>query len=249
MESLKKGMRYQLMESKKFLVGFWSVMLIVNIFFYILNNIGSLNSRIGLSIGISGGVNNSISVVGANLMAILIALLVYNYESNYESFPLAISLSMTRKEYFLSFLVDNIFIAFICATIQGILLKIDPFFVKLINRTPLYDLKYFNTVTDNVFYIIFMLFILFLAFTAFWNLFASINYKFGYKIWLILIGTNILLSIININFIGSILNAIGNILAPRLGVFQILVILASTVAFYMLNYIVVIRTDVKKVRG
>lgn len=248
MEGLKKSMRYQFMESKKFLLGFWSVILIVNIGFYILNNIIRNNVTIGFSTGSSGGIM-PLSVAGINLMAILIALLVHNYESNYQSFPLAISLSMTRKEYFLSFLVDNILIAFVCATIQGILLKIDPFFVKLINRTPLYDFKYFNTITDNILYIIFILFISFLSFTAFWNLFSSINYKFGYKVWLILIGTNILLSIININFIGSILNSIGNILAPRLGVFQILVILSSTVAFYMLNYIVVIRTDVKKVRG
>lgn len=247
MESLKRSIRYQLMESKKFLLGFWITVILVDIAFYIINNLVPNNVSIGLSIGISEGIN-SISVVGINLMAILISLLVYNYERNYESFPLSISLSMTRKDYFLSFLTDNILIAFVFATLQGILLKIDPIFVKLVDRTPLYDFTYFNTKTDNVFFIIFILFISFLGFICFWNLIASINYKFGYKMWIFFVGVNILISF-NIEFMSRFMETIGKMFDSTLGGLQVLVILGTMVAAYALNYFIVRMTYVKKKIG
>lgn len=245
MESLKRSIRFQFAESKKFIINFWIVIIIVDIAFYLMNNLSSLNTSIGFSIGLSEGIN-SISVTGVNLMAILISLIVYNYSSNYESFPLAVSLSMTRKDYFLSFLVDNVLIAFVFAIIQGVLLKIDPMFVKLIGRNPLYDFGYFNTSTDNIFYIIFILFIMFLGFSCFWNIVASINYKFGYKIWLIFWGANILISFIKVDFLYFIIKPIWEIIDPRLGVSQILTILAIVTVLYGFNYFIVIRTDVKK---
>lgn len=248
MESLKRSIRYQLVETKKFLLGFWGTILLVNIAFYIINDIVSNNINIGLSIGTSEGIP-PISVVGVNLMAILIALLVYNYGSNYEGFPLALSLSMNRKDYFVSFLIDNVITAFVFAIIQGILLKIDPIFIKLVGRTPIYEYGYFNTKTDPVFFIIFTLFIVFLGFISFWNLIASINYKFGYKIWIIFIGFNILVSILNIDFIGKLFNLIESMLKPRLGVLQVVLIVLGMVLLYTLNYFIVHHTDVKKKLG
>lgn len=247
MENFKRNMKYQFMETKKFLLGFFITIIIIDLVFYILNARYSENINIGFSLG-ELGVNSALSVVGINIMAILIALIAYNFESNYEDFPLAISLSMTRKGYFLSFLADNIFIALIFAVIQGILFKIEPIIMRMIDRVPLYDFVYFNNQTDNIFYIIFILFILFLGFTAFWNLLASINYKVGYKMWIVLIAANILLTSISfrIGFIETIFDSIEKILSPRLGVFQILIILASIGILYTLNYLIVIRTDIKK---
>ena len=245
MESLKRSVKYQLMESKSFILGFWTTTLIVNIFFYILNNLDIIDFSIGFSLGSSQG-NSAISIAGINLMIILISLLVYNYERNYESFPLAISLSMSRKDYFLSFLIDNIFISFVFSIIQGVLLKIDPFFIKLVGRIPLYDFLYFNTKTDNLFYIVFILFISFLAFISLWNLISSINYKFGYKIWLAFLGFNILISIFNLDSITKIFEPISQSFEFRLGILQILLLITTTVAFYILNYFVVNRTDIKK---
>lgn len=245
MESLKRSIKYQLMESKNFILGFWTTTLIVNIFFYILNNLDIIDFSIGFSLGSSQG-NSGISIAGINLMIILISLLVYNYERNYESFPLAISLSMSRKDYFLSFLIDNIFISFVFSIIQGILLKIDPFFIKLVGRVPLYDFLYFNTKTDNLFYVVFILFISFLAFISFWSLISSINYKFGYKIWLAFLAFNILISIFNLHSITKIFEPISQSFQFRLGILQILLLTTTTVAFYILNYFVVSRTDIKK---
>lgn len=244
MESLKRSIRYQFIESKKFILGLWGTTLIVNIFFYILNNMSSTNSRIGFSIGLEG--NYSISVAGINLMILFISLLVYNFESNYESFPLAISLSVSRKDYFTSFLLDNIFISFVFAVIQGILLKVDPFFIKLVGKVPLYDFFYFNTKTDNILFIILILFIAFLSFTSLWSLIASLNYKFGYKMWIVLIGSNILFSIFNLDPLSKFMKSIGEIFEVRPGSFPIFLLMASTAAMYALNYFVVKRTNIKK---
>lgn len=244
MESLKRSIKYQFIESKKFLLGFWIIILLVDIGIYMMNSLMSDNVNIGMSIGTSEGVT-AISVAGINLMAILISLLVYNYERNYENFPLAISLSMTRKNYFLSFLIDNVMIASIFATIQGILLKVESIIAQDVLNTPLYNFEYFNTKIDNVFFIIFTLFILFLAFISFWNLIASINYKLGYKMWIILVGINIVLAVLNIELIGRVVKNIGRIFFQRLGGLQVLAILVSILLCYTLNYFVVSRTDVK----
>lgn len=246
MESLKRSIRYQLMESKKLLLGFWITIILVDIAFYIINYMLPHNIRIGFSIWTSVDSAPLTSVVGINLMGILITLIVYNYKSNYETFPLGISLSMTRKDYFLSFLIDNIFVVFICSILQGMLLKIDPTVIKMIDRAPLYDFIYFNTKTDNVFFIIFTLFILFLLFMSFWNLIASINYKFGYKMWLVFIGANILISVFNLDFIPRAVESASKIFDTRLGVFQILIIIVSIIVYYVINYFIVSKTDIKK---
>ncbi len=249
MDALNKSVQYHFAESRKFLLNFWVILILVDIGFYIMNSLDSPHfQNVGFSLGSSQGVY-PISVVGVNLMAILITIIVYNFSSNYEDFPLAISLGMTRRDYFLSFLIDNVFTSFVFALVQAILLKVDPYFVKLVNRTPLYDFKYFNIKTDNIFYIIFILFIIFFAFNAFWNLVSSINYKMGYKMWLIVLGGNVLLSFFKIEIIRDLLNAIGYMINPSLQIPQISIILATIVAFYVINYFIVIKTDIKKSLG
>lgn len=234
------------MESKSFILKFWAIVLILNILFYILMNIGADSITIGISQYVTEtGSLISVSVVGVNLLIILISLIPYNYERNYGSFPLAISLSMTRRDYFISFLADNIFIAFIFATIQGILMKIDPFFVKLIGRIPLYDLQYFNIKTDSIFFIIFILFIIFWAFISFWRLIASLNYKFGYRIWLIALSVSLIISYSNIETIISLPKPIKDIFNARLGISQFIIILSGIGISYILNYLIVSRTNIK----
>lgn len=247
MEKLKKNTRYQLIESKNTLLGFWITIIIVDIAFYIMSGIYGDRISIGLTIGMSGN-PDAISVAGINIMAILIAFIAYNFEENYQGFPLAISLSMTRREYFLSFLADNVFLAFVFASIQGVLLKLDPMIIKMIDRSPLYDYAYFNLQTDSIFYIIFILFVLFLAFTSFWNLLASINYKVGYKMWIVIIGANILITSMNfkLGFVEAIFKLVENVFKPRLDFLQILYILLATAVLYGLNYLIIIRTDIKK---
>lgn len=243
MENLKRNLKFQFMESKSFILKFWLVILILDMLFIFFSYTGGKAVSIGISK--SSAEIDLISILGVNLMIILISLVAYNYERNYGSFPLAVSLSMTRKEYYVSFLADNIFIALVFATIQGILMKIDPFFVKLIGRNPLYDLQYFNTKTDNVFYIILILFIIFLGFISFLSLVASLNYKIGPKMWLIALGIFIIFSYSNIHTIIKIPKVIKDMFTSRLGASQFVVIFIGIFIFYVLNYLIVIRSNIK----
>lgn len=257
MESLKRALKYQFRETRGFLMGFWGTVIIVDILFYILNSLsssnfinfnsngGSINFSIGLSVGDIGG-NDALSVVGINLMIIAISLIIYNYKSNYERFPLSLSLGMTRRDYFTSFLADNIFISFAFAAVQGILLKIDPALMKLVGREPLYEFINFNLKTDNILYIIFSLFILFLAFTSGFNLLSSLNYKFGYKLWIAIVAFNILVTAFRISIFDKLFTQMGDILVTRFGLFEVLAILGSVAVMYILNYFVTINTDIKR---
>lgn len=255
MESLKRSIKFQLMNSKKFILIFWSVLIAFNIFSYVMNNLnvggsvtndgGSVNFQIGLFAGNSGGLA-MVSVAGANLLVIFITLIVYNYSSIYERLPLSLSLSMTRKDYFFSFLIDNVLIAFVFASIQGILLKIDPFFIKLIGKNPFYDYGLFNVKTDNVFFIISILFIAFLGFMSFWNLIASLNYKFGYKMWLVFLGIIIIQLFLNLSFINNGISNIGEMFMTKLGFLETLIVLSGMLILYTLDFLVIKRTNVKK---
>lgn len=252
MESAKRGIKYQFIESKKFIFGFFGVILLVDLFFYILNasslleNVG-FNVRIWFSIGMTNDIKQSILAI--NIMPILISLLVYNYEMYYEDFPLSLSFSLTRKDFFLSAITNNVYIALVFATIQGVLMKIDPILVKSLGREVLYDFIYFNTQTDSLLFIIFTLFIIFLTFIAFWNLIASLNYKFGYIIWIIFAVVNILLSMGNINFISNTLNSIGSVFSLRLGITQFINVFLGIGIFYILNYLILSRTNIKRKVG
>ena len=245
MDGFKRSIKFQLMESKSFILGFWTTVIILNIFFLILNTMNSIDFNIGLTLGFEDNIKG-VSIAGINLMIILISLLVYNFERNYSSFPLAICLSMSRTQYFLSFLLDNAFVALVFASIQAILLKIDPYFIKIIGKPPLYEYFFFNTKTDNLFYIIFTLFIIFLTFISFWNLIASLNYKFGYKMWLVLIGSNLLLSIFNIDIIYKFMEYLGSVYNIPLTSSNILSLIATSALLYVLNYLIIMQTNIKK---
>ena len=69
MESLKRSMRYQFMETKNFLMKFIATLIFLNILFYILNAISSIH--IGFSLG-SSGESSPLSVTGSNLLIIVI---------------------------------------------------------------------------------------------------------------------------------------------------------------------------------
>ena len=124
--------------------------------------------------------------------------------------------------------------------------SIDPMIIKLIGRTPLEDLAYFNIVTDNIFYIIFVLFIVFLGFMSFWNLIASINYKFGYMMWIVLAGVFMAVLFIKPDLLLLAVIPLSKLIDPELGFVQILYILLTITFLYVVDYFVVTHTDVKK---
>lgn len=245
MESIKRAIRFQILDSKKSIIVFWAVILTVDIAFYFINLNGGANFIVGMSDGING--IRLLSVIGSNLMAISIYIIVYNYVMYYEIFPIAISFSVTRGDFFRSLIINNIFVTFIFSIIQGILMKVDPIFVRAIGREPILDFTIFNVNTDNIIFIVFSLFVVFLTSISIFNLLAALNYRFGYKIWIVfgVIFTLLVFGNMEIVVGNAIEEFFGSILKPRLGLLKIVKVCAFTAVCYTLGYLLTINTNIK----
>lgn len=240
MESNKRALKFQLNESKRSILVFWAVILIVNIFALFMTKYTDV------SIGISqGGGGQLFSLFGMNILPIIIYLMVYNYELYYKNFPIALSFSVIRKDFFKSMIVNNVVVTFIFAVIQSILIKTDPILVKLIGREPIYDFKAFNIQTDNIIFIIIYLFIAFMLYITIWNLVAVLNYKYGPKFWIALVTITLLPQfVIKTNLLSNLILP-GDWLNIRLNLMQFLKLSIITILFHVPIYFVTINTNVK----
>ncbi|SDY80570.1 hypothetical protein SAMN05660462_00934 [Proteiniborus ethanoligenes] len=240
MDSTRRAIRFQNLDSKKSIIVFWLVVLAANIFFYIMN-FYSDNMYAGISNGING--IRQLSVAGSNMMSIIVYFIVYSYLMYYESFPIAIGFSVTRKDFFKSLIVNNILVSFIFAIIQGILLKLDPIFVRMIDREPLLDFMLFHTTKDNLIFIIFSLFFFFLVVVSATNLLGALNYRFGYKIWIIL-GAMLVFGV-TFKMIKSIVFFLNELIIFRINAFQVLILSVVISICYALGYFLTINTNIK----
>lgn len=180
MDSTKRIFRFQKYGLKKSIIGFWSVVLIINILAYIL--IRYFNSNIG--IGLFSNKGDVFSVVGGNIMPIFIFFIVYGIVMYHEDFALALSFGVTRKDYYKSVIIDNMLAVSSFAVIQTVLLIIDKYIIKLLGYNPMVEFVSFNTSTDSILFIVFTLALLFLTFASLTNLLGVLQYRFGYKFWI-----------------------------------------------------------------
>lgn len=246
MESVKRIIRFQNKDVKKSIIYFWMVILIADIAYYLMNLYGDASFYIGISGKLDG--IKVISVVGANLMAIMVYFVVYSYVMYYETFPIAISFSVTRKDFFKSVIFNNFLVALLFALIQGILMKIDPILVRVIGREPMLDFAFFNASADNTIFIVFSLFMVNLAFVSVVNALAALNYRFGFKIWIVL-GIIVFLSMLTEtrSMIGNaIVDFAERTLGTRINLFQSVKFLAITAISYMLGYFFTINSNIKE---
>lgn len=95
MNSIKRINKFQNYGLKKSVGTFWIVMIIVNIFAYILNIYSSANINLGPLIS----KNDLISIAGANIVSIFIFFTIYSIIMYHEVFALAISFGITRKDF------------------------------------------------------------------------------------------------------------------------------------------------------
>lgn len=178
MDSIKRAIRFQNYNLIKSLLSFWGVLLIVNIF---------AGTLIIYSDTIKGPLiiqNDTTSMTASNIMPILIFFIIYGILMYHEDFALALSFGVTRKDFYKSVLVNNIFVVFSFAIIQTTLQMIEKFAVRFFDYNLMVEFGLFNTSTDNVFYIIFSLSMIFLTFVSITNLLGVLQYRFGYKFWL-----------------------------------------------------------------
>ncbi len=246
MESVKRIIRFQNKDAKKSIIYFWMVILIADIAYYIINLYGGASFHIGISGKLDG--IRVVSVVGANLMAIMVYFIVYSYEMYYETFPIAISFSVTRKDFFKSVIVNNFLVALLFALIQGILLKIDPILVRVIGREPMLDFAFFNASADNTIFIVFSLFMVSLAFVSVVNALAALNYRFGFRIWIVLgiIVFSSMLTKTGSIIVNTIVDFAWKMLGTRMDLLQFIKFLAITVIGYILGYFFTINSNIKE---
>lgn len=236
--------KFQYEDSKRSLSKFWAVLLVVDILLYVLNKSNVLGGSLGMS-QYSGGVS-SLSIMGANLMAIFIYLIVYNYENFYKNFPLALSFSITRQDFFKSILVKNLCISLTLGMIQGLLLTIDAPLVRSIGRVPIVEFVLFNTELDKAIYIIFAISIVFLTFLSLWSVVAALNYRFGYIIWIIFVAIQFLLERLNLAHIyNNIFQYIFNLFFNRIDLGSFLQLFLIILISHGLTYIITINTDIQ----
>ena len=160
-----------------------------------MNALFSSNSDGAIGMMHSIGNTTYLSVAGSNIMIILMMFVIYTYNKYYEKLPLSLSFSITRKDFIKTLIISNLIITSIYSVVQGVLLKIDPLIIKYLGIRPLHDIGYVNTSTDSLLYIIFSTFLISLIFISICNLLVSLSYKFGAKVWLILLGISIVLSL------------------------------------------------------
>lgn len=236
---MERAIKFQLNESKISLLKFWAIIFIVDIFALFVTKYTSV------SIGITQvGNGNEFSLLGFNILPIIVYIIVYNYELYYKQFPIALSFSVIRKDFFKSMILKSIVVTFIFAVIQSILMKLDPILVKFIGKEPIYDFKVFNIGTDGVIFMIVYFFIALLLFSTIWNLIAAINYKFGAKIWIVFAAVSILGgTILNLNLFDLIFP--GDWLNVRIDPLQFSLFSIIIIILYIGIYLITTNTNIK----
>ncbi len=246
MEGLKRQLRFQMLDGKKSFIAFWSILLLSNVLFYILNSSVNVNIGFSESISSSPGIDTvRISVAASNIIAINIFIIVYSMVMYYESFPAAIGFSSTRWDFYRGAVIHNAILAFAMALIQGTLMKLDGYFINLIGKNPIYKQLIFDVKEDNILYIIFMLTVIFMVVCSIFNLLGAALYRFTWKLWIV-IGACFLV-IGNFASIGGVVSRI------RMFIFNFDIVplyvlkqLAFTVVLYILAYLLIRRISIRK---
>lgn len=240
MEGLKRQLRFQMEDSIKPFVIFWVIAILVDIAGYFANyyfgiGFGLMNNEAGVT---------SVNVAGGNIIAISIFFIVYNMVMYYESFPTAIGFSSTRRDFFMGVLVHNIMLCFGMALIQGILMKIDPFFVKLIGSRPVEGFGGINLTEANVITVSFILFLYFILFSSVFNLLGALLYKYTYKIWFVIAAIFIIIG--NVGALSMVvLPALEDVFISRNIITDLFETLIIVPFFYLLSWLVIRRMNLR----
>ncbi len=186
MSSLSRSIRLTNYSLKKGLLITLIVTLIIDIALIAANFYFESISIGGIITG--SGDNQLLSIFAINILPFIIFFLTNSMLIFSESLPISISYSLTRGNFFKSMIINSAIIAAIFSIIQGILFKIEPALIGRMGKTARDNFIIFNTWNDNVFVIILCLFVMIISFLAFINLLVGLNYKFGFRVWLIVAG-------------------------------------------------------------
>lgn len=245
MSSFKRALKFQNIDFKKSVVTFWAVLIFINVGSYVsLYKFSNrfIGIRVSDSVIMNGAMDSAISIAGANIIPLLIFFIIYCYETFYEYFPIALSFSTTRKDFYKSAIVYDVTAVALFSLIQGILMKADTHIVKSLGAKPKVDFGIFNSQADSLLYIVFSLFICFMVFVGIMNLLGALNYKVGYKLW---IGAAALMALYSMTGLTFLNNLYDLLFTTRLGAAQLSISLLIITACYTSSYLTISRTNVK----
>lgn len=236
MNQINRVIKFQNYDIKKSIIGFWGTILLVNILTY------ASNLYYSFKISIDFLLNKDIffPMVAINYVAIFIYFVINWIVMYYENFALALNFGVTRREFYKSIIINNVIVALIFSTIQGVLQIIDKNIVETLEYKPLVEFGLFNTTTDNIFFIILALFIAFSTIISIANLMGILQFKFGYKFWIGLSIAFILSQVLYNNILKqSISIFIGNSLI-------FITLISVIIICYILGYLLIMKSSVKK---
>lgn len=158
---------------------FWLVMALVNTAATIFTFKVSTNVVLGPMLRDG----EAVTFAGSNIFSLFIFFIVYGIVMYYESFSLVGGFGVTRKNFYLNVIANNVFIVLISSTIQLVLLRIDNYLISMMGYKPMVDFGVFNT-NDSIALNVVKLSFVFLIFASIMNLLGILQYKFGYKLWI-----------------------------------------------------------------
>lgn len=246
MKDKSRVIKYQIKSGLNSSLWFWLVVGILNIVTVFVNIFVP-----GTTSGFYVMNGNLFSAMATNIFAVLIYLIIFSYENSYKVFPLCLSFSITRRDFFLASLAKFSLITLIAAIIQAALLKLDPIIVKNTDHNPLYNFGFFNSNTDNIFYIILAFFLIDFLFLSLVQLISIMNYKFGYVMWLIAIGVLALIAIFGNKsiriavFVKPFVFIYKSLLITRIDLLQALKILVTIGILQALSFFATIKANLK----
>ncbi|NLY44564.1 MAG: hypothetical protein GX053_01005 [Tissierella sp.] len=217
---------------------FWIVMLIVNALSSVLAF--SIKSNVTMGPHIKSG--QLLSFAGANMLAIFIYFIVYGLEMYYESFSLTSGFGVTRKNFYLNVIVNNIIMVLIFSVVQFIFLKIDNYAVSKLGFEPIVEFGLFS-MNDSSLWIISVLSFILLVFTSIMNLIGILQYRFGYKFW-ISFGIFGLVTQMLTNFIEILTNSFGTII-QTLSEGYLTAGITIIIIAYTIGYMLIRRANIK----
>lgn len=245
MERIKRAIKFQNIDTGNALGIFWGIVLLINILSYV-SLIRYGDNFIGVRVSESSNINELnvrlISIAASNIIPILIFIIICCYELYYEYFPIAISFSVTRKDFYKAAIITNLLLAFVFAVIQTAFMKIDMLLISSLGKYPMTNFEIFNISADSSLLVIFSLFLDFLAFMSLLNLLSALNYKLGFKLWIIL---GVLISLTPSFLRISLSRIIENIFFTRINPSNAVAAAAIIILFYLAAYYVTINTNIK----
>lgn len=240
MDSFKRAIKFQNMDLKTAIGWFWGIIIPIDLVSFLLIKYPTfVFGGINFGMHINDSNIDATAIAAANIIPILIYFISYSYSMYYEYFPVSLGFSMTRKDFYKTTILENIKVAFIFSIIQSILMKIDLYAIKSLGKSPIVDFKIINTETDNILFLIISLFIVIFSINSMINLLAVINYKLGFKFWII-VGIISSFSAIFIGssvIFGSIYNLISWIITTKVDISQFVKLIVMAGIMYMLAYI------------